>query len=227
MGERKHFDEYSYSNLPEYCSCQRGEDILVRHRLLLRIGNCDGSSAGSSCGRRRNVRPENSTDTENLEGVVHRTSHGASRSGGWMDAARPPVPNWLQAWFRPLFAGCCAASAKPWRSPKAVVEDLELLGGLPVVSGSQDFVRNFPFVSNHFLQRESVRIQLPRKEQQLFQIQGITRSFLGNLGLSRRKSQRPFHWTLLRQKRQTRHAPRKHLYGKPTAGQIQNSYGTH
>jgi hypothetical protein len=80
-----------------------------------------------------------------------------------------------------------------------MIENLELLRGLPVVSGSQNLVRYFPFVPNYFLQRKSMSIQLPRKMQQLLRIQGIRRSFFGKLCLTRMRegTSLGFHTLLL------------------------------
>jgi hypothetical protein len=64
---------------------------------------------------------------------------------------------------------------------KGVVEHFELLGSLSVVSRPQNRVPYFSFVPNHFLQRESVSVQLLRKVKQFFQMYGIRRSFSGNL----------------------------------------------
>jgi hypothetical protein len=78
--------------------------------------------------------------------------------------------------------------AKPWWPLKGVIEDLELLGSLSVVSRSQNLEGYFPFVPNHFLQRERVSLQLLGKAQQPLQIYGIRRSSLGNLPT------KAFHW---------------------------------
>lgn len=51
-----------------------------------------------------------------------------------------------------------------------MIENFELLCSQSVVLGSQSLVCCFPFVPNHFLQRESVSIQLLRKVQHLFQV---------------------------------------------------------
>jgi hypothetical protein len=54
-----------------------------------------------------------------------------------------------------------------------MMENLELLGSLPVVSGAQDLVGYFSVGPNHLLQGESMSIQLLGKVQQLLLIDGV------------------------------------------------------
>jgi hypothetical protein len=61
-----------------------------------------------------------------------------------------------------------------------LVEDLELPRRLAVVIRPQNLVRYCPFRSNHFLQSESMGVQLLRKTEKVFEINGSRRLFLGN-----------------------------------------------
>src|SRR5580693_5715242 len=82
---------------------------------------------------------------------------------------------------RTLFTKRHTTPAKPLGLLEGVIENLKLLFGLSVEFRSQHFVRCFPLVADHFLQGESVSIQLLGKMQQCFQIDGTRWSFLGNL----------------------------------------------